>query len=254
MPYIGNLYAVSVTMKNTGSVSWTPSLGYKLGQKANGAWIPYPSVGFTGSVTPGNSRTFNFNLKHIEPELIGNNECTWQMKQNSVFFGDENGKTVYVSGSGKSFHESLLNRLFAWVAPRELQAGAADGEIFQQGEVVQVLRAQDHRIDPADVEAAGKYVLRYEASLAGSWDVDYYFRVEYDAKSFSVGDPIRGARGQNHSVEVVHLAPGEVLVRATRTGQRGLSGKGTILEIPFELKEGVGSPSTLLLVELVTTK
>jgi hypothetical protein len=246
-------YAVSVSMKNTGVTTWTSSGGYSLGQYQNGTWIP-AARGVTGSVAPDATHTFNFNLKHIEPEETGNNQCLWRMQKGGSFFGDQNGKTVWVQGGGFSSLWSPLDDLFAWFIPNNLHAGTMDVVRVQQGEVVQVLRSHDHKINPREVEAAGKYVLRYEASLAEEWDVDYYFHVKFDNKAFSLGEPRRGSRGMNHEVKTQLLGPSDVIIRATRAGKRGLSGTGLILEIPFVLTPGATAPSSLPLVELVATK
>lgn len=84
----GQVYAVSVTMQNTGTTTWTPGSNYRLGSQAhqdntrwgmNRVYLPAGT-----SVAPGASYTFNFNV--TSPATASNFQ--WKMVQDGVaWFG-----------------------------------------------------------------------------------------------------------------------------------------------------------------------
>ena len=88
----GQSYAVQVTMKNTGTTTWTAAQGYKLGSfnpRDNFTWgsnrVRLPSG---ASVAPGASHTFVFNV--TAPTAAGTYDFQWQMLQEGVArFGDK---------------------------------------------------------------------------------------------------------------------------------------------------------------------
>ena len=86
----GQNYNVSVTMKNIGSTTWTKSLNYKLGSQNpqdNGIWgAGRALLSDTDSISPGQSKTFTFNIK--APTTAGNYNFQWRMlKENVAWFG-----------------------------------------------------------------------------------------------------------------------------------------------------------------------
>ena len=95
----GQVYPVSVTMKNTGGTAWNTAQGYKLGSQNpqdNNQWgfgrVPLPN-----SVAPGEKVTFNFNVSAPTTNSVYNFQ--WQMLQETVqWFGDfTNNVAVTVS-------------------------------------------------------------------------------------------------------------------------------------------------------------
>lgn len=85
----GQSYAVSVTMKNTGSNTWTTAGSYNLGSQNpqdNGTW-GVARVGLPYSVAPGDEVTFNFTV--TAPATLGTYNFQWRMVQDGVeWFGD----------------------------------------------------------------------------------------------------------------------------------------------------------------------
>ena len=84
----GRTYPVSVTMRNTGSVTWTPQDGIRLGSQGpqdNMTW-GVGRVALPGSVEPGQQVTFIFNV--TAPAQPGAYTFQWRMVQEMVqWFG-----------------------------------------------------------------------------------------------------------------------------------------------------------------------
>ncbi len=84
----GETRAVSVTMKNTGTATWTSSAGYRLGSQNpqdNTTW-GLGRVLLSSSVIPGASKTFSFTIK--APATVGHYNFRWRMLREGVeWFG-----------------------------------------------------------------------------------------------------------------------------------------------------------------------
>jgi hypothetical protein len=85
----GYSYAVSVTMRNNGSNTWTQAEGYRLGSQNphdNYTW-GFHRVELPASVPPGGEVTFNFNV--TAPSYTGTFNFQWRMVHDGVeWFGD----------------------------------------------------------------------------------------------------------------------------------------------------------------------
>ena len=85
----GQTYAVSVTMQNTGNVTWDSGSLYRLGSQNpqdNATW-GLVRVELPGPVAPGASVTFNFNV--TAPADVGVYNFQWRMVEDNVaWFGD----------------------------------------------------------------------------------------------------------------------------------------------------------------------
>jgi len=86
----GNLYPVSVTVKNSGTVTWSPigpqCNAYRLAQIGSPGWSP-TRVDLPAPVAPGVSVTLNFNV--VAPSAVGTYNFQLQMVHECVeFFGD----------------------------------------------------------------------------------------------------------------------------------------------------------------------
>ena len=83
----GQNYAVSVTMQNTGTETWTPQAAYRLGsQSVTGSW-GVPRIDVPTAIAPGANVTFNFNI--TAPTTPGSYTTKWRMLQEGVaWFGD----------------------------------------------------------------------------------------------------------------------------------------------------------------------
>ncbi|MCX6712905.1 MAG: DUF2341 domain-containing protein, partial [Candidatus Vogelbacteria bacterium] len=87
----GQTYTVSVTMKNTGTTTWTAADNYRLGSQNpqdNTVWgTGRVSLSETESIVPGQTKTFSFSVK--APTTISAYNFQWKMMQENVqWFGD----------------------------------------------------------------------------------------------------------------------------------------------------------------------
>lgn len=87
----GGTYAVSVTMKNTGTTTWTSASNYNLGSQNppnNTTWgMSGVALDATDSLGPGQMKTFSWNL--TVPSTPGTYDFQWRMVQDGVDrFGD----------------------------------------------------------------------------------------------------------------------------------------------------------------------
>ncbi|MBZ5551796.1 MAG: hypothetical protein LAO21_03675 [Acidobacteriia bacterium] len=122
----GGLYAVSVTLTNTGTTTWNAAGNYQLGSQNpanNTTWGPSRVVLAAGeSVPPGASKTFSFNV--TAPTTPGTYNFLWQMAQNGVWFGDVSANLVI----GVALPPSL-----ATITPSSGKQGQHDFEIVIAG-------------------------------------------------------------------------------------------------------------------------
>jgi len=250
---VGEWVATSVTMKNTGTNTWTTS-DYKLRQSPLSIWSPI-EVSLSNPVASLETRTINFNMTTFEPEFVGTSQNNfWQMRHGTTFFGDVVGRlTAVKSGSGTL--ASLWNRVLARLGPGAAWArGLVAPPGLVQDDTVQVLRKVDYPLDVEALASEGRVVLRYTASLSERWPVDFAFHLQFDPRVFRLGDLVRGAKAEGYAVET-EIRGWDVTVRATRAPGAALEpGEGTILEIPLVLQPNAEAPETLPLVELITTR
>lgn len=87
----GQMYPVSITMKNTGTTTWTRAGSYKLGAQNpqdTGRWGPARvELGVADSIAPGATRRFDFQVR--APAAAGTYPFQWRMLREFVeWFGD----------------------------------------------------------------------------------------------------------------------------------------------------------------------
>lgn len=86
---VGATASVSITMRNTGSTTWTPATKFYLGSQSpenNYTW-GMNRVAVPKSVAPGQEVTFNFSIK--APSAAGSYNFQWKMLQEDIkWFGD----------------------------------------------------------------------------------------------------------------------------------------------------------------------
>jgi len=249
----GTWIATNITMRNLGATSWNGS-SYSVKRTA-GPFIP-SSVSMTeGPVGTMETYTFNFNMstEPFEPLAGSWYDHNWSMADGGVVFGEELEWQTFVKEESGSAFRLDASPLWAWLSPDELHASMAVPEA--QEEVLQRVRVEDYRLPRERVQADGRYVLRYEASLGETeWDADFSFLVEYDPPVFEAGDLERGRRGGTHLIQVADNTPGRLKVEGTRLPGRALSGEGLIFEIPLILRDGAEASESLALVEVVVTR
>lgn len=98
--YPGETYNIIVRMKNTGTTTWTPGGGYKLGSQnlQDNTWwglnrVPLP----VAQVAPGASVNFSFII--TAPNTLGPRNMQWQMVRESVaWFGAKTANQDLVVG------------------------------------------------------------------------------------------------------------------------------------------------------------
>jgi len=95
----GDIYPASVTVRNTGTTTWTLGSGY--GLRPPSGSDPFHTQGFIGlppgiAISPGEDYTFQFPL--TAPQQGGNYNTTWRMSRSGgIFFGGTATSTVAVS-------------------------------------------------------------------------------------------------------------------------------------------------------------
>jgi len=249
----GTWIATNVTMRNTGSTTWSGS-SYTL-KKMAGPFIPSSVSMGSGSASTAEEYTFNFNMstEPFEPLAGSWYDFDWSVAASGSSFGETlQWQTFVKEGSGSAFRLDA-GPLWAWLSPDELHASTAVPGA--QEEELQRVRVEDYPLPRERVQADGRYVLRYEASLGETeWDADFSFLVEYDPSVFEVGELERGRRGGTHLIQVAENTPGRLKVEGTRLPGRALSGEGLIFEIPLALRDGAEAPESLSLVEVVARR
>jgi len=110
---IGQTTTVSVTMKNTGSTTWTKAAGYKLGSQNpqdNTNWgLARVELDAADSIAPGQQKTFSFTV--TAPSAVGIYNFQWRMlKEGVAWFGDYSTNvpvTVVPCESGKFLYSRI---------------------------------------------------------------------------------------------------------------------------------------------------
>ncbi|NUO78360.1 MAG: hypothetical protein HOQ32_20415 [Lysobacter sp.] len=98
---VGQSYAVTVQMKNTGTTTWTTADSYKLGSRnpADNTKWGSSRVALTGNVAPGQTASFSFNVQ--APAMSGSHNFQWGMVQDGVeSFGESTPNVSIAVTSG----------------------------------------------------------------------------------------------------------------------------------------------------------
>lgn len=248
-------YATSVTLKNIGTQTWSGS-SFSLGQMPSQYWSPTSATFGSGTVATNQTKSFNYNTGMMG-SWVGWQNNYWKIRNSGVAFGDSIGRRSYVkvgsepppvASEGWNWHD-LLARL----GPPAVQA-VAPLVTSVQGDVVQTAEVRDFPLPKEEIAATGEFRIRYAASLAEPWDVDFIFEVEYDPTVFDLGKLKKGARGESHAIQVDLVAPGLLIVVGKRIGRPGLEGDGLIFEVPLVLKSGATIPDTFPRVTLTAVQ
>jgi RHS repeat-associated protein len=126
----GQVYAVSVTMQNTGTTTWTSPANYNLGSQLpqdNYTWgaarVGLPA---STSVAPGSSVTFSFNV--TAPATVGSYNFEWRMVHDGVaWFGDFTTNVVVPVKQAQTVSFSALADKTIGDAPFSVSATASSG-------------------------------------------------------------------------------------------------------------------------------
>ncbi|MCL1635018.1 NBR1-Ig-like domain-containing protein [Luteimonas sp. SX5] len=90
----GKTYPVTVTMKNTGTTTWTTANNYKLGSVNNVATWGTTRAALPSTIAPGVTATFNFNV--TAPATVGMHNFQWRMLREGVAWIGPNTTNVAV--------------------------------------------------------------------------------------------------------------------------------------------------------------
>jgi RHS repeat-associated protein len=100
----GQVYAVTVTMQNTGTTTWTAGTFHRLGTQNpqdNTLWTGATRVALPASVAPGANATFSFNV--TAPATAGTYNFQWKMVQDGVeWFGAQSANVAVKVGLNDS--------------------------------------------------------------------------------------------------------------------------------------------------------
>lgn len=98
---VGSTYDTSITLKNTGNVTWVKANGYRLGTSSpvdNTIWGTARLEMPTATVAPGASTTFTFNTK--APSASGSYLFDWGMLwEGNLRFGATTNTTITVTAA-----------------------------------------------------------------------------------------------------------------------------------------------------------
>ena len=97
---------VNVTLKNTGSTTWTKAGGYQLGSQnsqENTVWgFNRVHLSDTDIILPGQQKTFQFEI--TAPNIAGNNNFQWKLiKEGLEWFGDLTQNKIIAVGEGGNY-------------------------------------------------------------------------------------------------------------------------------------------------------
>ena len=104
---VGQTYSVSVTMKNTGTATWSAANNYKLGSQnpADNTTWGTSRVALAASVAPGAQHTFTFNV--TAPTATGTYDFQWGMiREGTGWFGANTTNTA-VGVAASANHPTL---------------------------------------------------------------------------------------------------------------------------------------------------
>ncbi len=98
---LGESITVGITMKNTGTTTWTQTKGFKLGSEKpldNTFWgSNRVSLQSQENITPGSEKNFEFEI--TAPSIAGNYNFQWKMIQESIeYFGTASLNQIIVVG------------------------------------------------------------------------------------------------------------------------------------------------------------
>lgn len=115
----GRSYNVSVTVKNTGSNTWTAANSYRLGVLGwSYSFMNTNRVQLPSSVAPNGTVTFNFTL--TAPPTAGTNNIVLQMVQDGfTWFGPVLNKQITVSGNLQPYSSAFISSTI----PAKMQPG-----------------------------------------------------------------------------------------------------------------------------------
>lgn len=256
--YAGQLYAVSLSMDNSGETSWNSAGGYNLMQvvPGSGDWTPW-TVNYGSSGTPpGQRKTFSFNIRENSGVWGVSSTLYYKVARTGATFGDSNGRSIQlldpagcVKNCGLAFNLDHDERTYPGGA-------VAEGPTWISGDTLQTLSIPNYRLHFTRVGNFDVAHIRYFGALAEPWDVDATLRIVFEPGTVNPGLIRRGIATSGYGVEVIEIGPGEVTVRLKRLGggEALPRGENLLLEIPIVAVPGRPLRQSLPLVELTVSR
>lgn len=200
----GQTAAVSVTMKNLGTSTWTTASNFNLGSQNaqdNSTW-GMGRVALPQSVAPGATATFNFNI--TAPATVGTYNFQWKMVQDGVeWFGDLSTNVAVVTEAAPTASISSPSNgatfLPGWDIPVTANASDSNGsvtkvEIYDGGSLIATLTTAPYTTTMTDVPA-GTHVLTakaYDNQGVATTSAAVSINVAFNAPATSTGSGIVG--------------------------------------------------------------
>lgn len=200
----GQTAAVSVTMKNLGTSTWTTASNFNLGSQNaqdNSTW-GMGRVALPQSVAPGATATFNFNV--TAPSTLGTYNFQWKMVQDGVeWFGDLSTNVAVVTEAAPTASISSPSNgasfLPGWDIPVTANASDSNGsvakvEIYDGGSLIATLTTAPYTTTMTDVPA-GTHVLSakaYDNQGVATTSAAVSINVAFNAPATSSGSGIPG--------------------------------------------------------------
>jgi hypothetical protein len=179
--FVGQASNVSITMNNSGTMTWTAASGYKLGSQIpqNNTFWGTTRVALPGTVAPDANATFNFPV--TAPSMVGDYTFHWQMVQDGGigYFGYVTPPTtVLVTSKAALGYLDYDNNVTAdlvyykssvdtnnWVVDTNLDGSV--NNYFSFGV------SQNCNPVPADYNGDGQADLAYTTTTGNNWAIDY---------------------------------------------------------------------------------
>ena len=200
----GQTAAVSVTMKNLGTSTWTAASNFSLGSQNaqdNTTW-GMGRVALPQSVAPGATATFNFNV--TAPSTLGSYNFQWKMVQDGVeWFGDLSTNVAVVTEAAPTASISSPSNgatfLPGWDIPVTANASDSNGsvakvEIYDGSSLIATLTTAPYTTTMTDVPA-GTHVLTakaYDNQGVATTSTAVSINVAFNAPATSTGSGIVG--------------------------------------------------------------
>lgn len=222
----GGIVSVTLSMKNTGTKTWSGANGYQLLlARRNDIWMPLYR-GLSSSVSPNGTTSFAFDLRHVEASVTGTQPAFYQMAKSGTFFGAENGRDILISGP-----KGGAQAAFAPVAALTLNAGM----VAQWVSNAEDGGTSSLPIAPDALRSKGSIVLEYSYDHDAARAIDIVFRFTFDPQMVEAL-PVEPAEGAaDLSIQAGLVSPSEYWVRLTGTVP---AGQGLIAGLPFRLVSG----------------
>ena len=226
----GGIASVTLSMKNTGTTTWTSTAGYKLLLFRNTAFWGPAFRSLPSSVSPGGSVTFAFDLRHLEPGVTGTTPAFYKMAKGSTFFGAENGRDILITAPKSGALAAFAATTMQTLSPETVADWIANAEDAGTTKLP---------VAPDALVSNGTVALEYSYDHEVPRALDIVFAFTFDPQVLEAL-PIEPAEGAADLViESGLVAPGEYWVRLTGTVP---AGQGLIAGLPFRLVPGAKPP------------